>query len=528
MSPETSYGYALIDFASTTLRRPLDPWQEFLAIHAGELLADGRPRFREVMVLVARQNGKTEFTVILTLFWLFVEFAAIVLGISSKLEYAKESWEKALRLAKASPDLRKEFGGERRSNGEVEWWMWVPEDLLTPGEDDKCRYKIAAANDDAGRSLTIHRLILDELRRLFDWTVYNASLPTISAVPDAQVFMISNQGDFRSVVLRSLRKSALEFLRHQHDDNRMLGWSAPRGAYDAALERLLPAGNPRFGLFEWSSPPGAAVDDLDALARANPNLGHRLAHADLEAQAARIARLVAEGGDPEAVAGWRIEVMCQEVDQVDPAISPAAWEACAGAGGLDDLRDRVACCLDISMDQRHATLVAAARRDDGVVVLDVVKAWEGDDVAAQVERDLPALMQRVKARTLVWFPGGPAASLAARLSRRRQRPGVVRWPTPGLSLEELSGDALAACMGLESLVRARQVVHSSDPLLDKHVLQADRLYVGERWRFTRIRGGQCDAAYAGAGAAHQALITQPKASLYATKPTETQPEDGGQ
>src|SRR3546814_18105149 len=70
LRPATSYGFAVVEFARDILERPLDPWQEWLVIHAGELLPDGRPRFRKVLVLVARQNGKTELLVILSLFWL--------------------------------------------------------------------------------------------------------------------------------------------------------------------------------------------------------------------------------------------------------------------------------------------------------------------------------------------------------------------------------------------------------------------------------------------------------------------------
>src|ERR1041384_5823800 len=59
LTPETTYGFAVIVFARDVLKMPLDPWQEFLVIHAGELLADNRPRFKKILLIVARQNGKT-------------------------------------------------------------------------------------------------------------------------------------------------------------------------------------------------------------------------------------------------------------------------------------------------------------------------------------------------------------------------------------------------------------------------------------------------------------------------------------
>ncbi|MBB4682954.1 hypothetical protein [Amycolatopsis jiangsuensis] len=55
LAGETSYGFDVEEFARDTLRRPLDPWQRWAAIHGGELLPDGRPRFR-ILLLIARQN----------------------------------------------------------------------------------------------------------------------------------------------------------------------------------------------------------------------------------------------------------------------------------------------------------------------------------------------------------------------------------------------------------------------------------------------------------------------------------------
>ena len=239
LTPETSFGFDVIEFADGVLARPLDPWQQWLAVHACELLPDGRPRFRKVLVLVARQNGKTEFLVVLSLYWQFVEAVGLILGTSTKLDYAKESWTKAVKLAertRAFDDLRP-ARWKRETNGEQESWT-----------NEESRYKIAASNEEGGRSLTIHRLILDELRQHHSYAAWDASEPATSAVPDAQIWALSNAGDARSVVLNDLRASAL-------DD---------------------PDDDPRLGIFEWSAPPDADPLDIDALAMANPNLGRRL------------------------------------------------------------------------------------------------------------------------------------------------------------------------------------------------------------------------------------------------------------
>lgn len=60
LTPETSLGFACIEFAEEVLMMSLYPWQAWLLIHMLELLpdGDGELRFRTVVVLASRQNGK--------------------------------------------------------------------------------------------------------------------------------------------------------------------------------------------------------------------------------------------------------------------------------------------------------------------------------------------------------------------------------------------------------------------------------------------------------------------------------------
>jgi phage terminase large subunit-like protein len=62
---------------------------------------------------------------------------------------------------------------------------------------------------DPARGLTVNRLIVDELREHRTWDAYAAAVPSTVAVPTAQVWFITNQGDDRSVVLKALREAAL-------------------------------------------------------------------------------------------------------------------------------------------------------------------------------------------------------------------------------------------------------------------------------------------------------------------------------
>lgn len=467
LTPETSYGFDLIDFAADVVDVPFDPWQEWLAIHLGELLEDMRPRFRTVLCLVSRQNGKTRFAKTLTLYWLFVERCKLVLGTSTTRDYAKVAWRQVCEEAESNPYLKSEVKAIRKSIGE--------ESLITKDDNE---YKFAASNRRAGRSLTVHRLIVDEIREHTNWEAWNAANYAMNAVPGAQAVAISNQGDNTAVVLDSLRESALNYLE--------------TGEGDATL-----------GLFEWSAETGCEVDDPEALAAANPDLGNRIKLDTLVAQAKRAKR---NGG--EELAGFRTETLCQRVQLLDAALDLDSWFACGDTNlDLKQTKAPIALCLDISLDGSHATLIAASTTHTHTWI-DTVHAWDGHGCSAEIRRELPGIVNKIAPTIFGWFPQGPAAALAADLRKG--------WQQRGTEVKEITNEITSVCMGLAEQCTARAIKHGADPLLDAHISSAQRLNRGDAWVFTRKGGNPIDAAYACAGAVHLSrTLPKPKPALVA-------------
>jgi hypothetical protein len=463
LTPETSYGFAVIDFARDVLRHPLDPWQEWIVVHAGELLEDGRPRFRRLLVLVARQNGKTELLVVLSLFWLFVERVGLILGTSTKLDYAAESWRKACRLARRVPELNEEIpkqGGIRKANGEQVLWRADAEEAEL---DDGSRYKIAASNEEGGRSLTIDRLILDELRQHHDYSAYDASVPATNAVPDAQVWGISNAGSDKSVVLNDLREAAVAFIETGQ-------------------------GDPRLGLFEYSAPDGASPLDLEALAQANPNLGLRI---DPEALLGEAQTAMQKGG--AKLAGFRTEVMCQRVKTIDPQpIPPEAWAARTDADS--QIVGRPMFGVEVAWDRGSASISACGLNADGVPHVEVVEHRPGTDWVARRLRDLMADHAALAAGL---DPGGPAGSLLPDLDDE------------GVEVVKLSLAQLKACTGAfhDAVVQAG-LVHPEDELLELAVDTAVKRTVGDGWVLDRRRSGAALPALNACVIAHWLLAVE--------------------
>jgi phage terminase large subunit-like protein len=472
LTPETSYGYAVIVFAALVLGEPLDPWQQWLVIHLGELLPDGRPRFRQVLVVVARQQGKTHLCKVLSLFWLFVEKWPMVFGTSTNLEQAAESWQAAVDMAKECEPLAGQLprNAVRLANGQQ-----------TFRTVHRTVYKIGAVNRKGGRGKSIDRMIGDELREHQSWDGYLAAFGAMNARPYGQAVFITNQGDAKSVVLTSLRDNAL--------------------AYATTGE-----GDERLGIFEWSAPEGTHPMDVHGWAAAMPQLGRRTDYDSVRSLALRVSK---PGADPEELAGFLTEYLCMAVPSLKPALSPVAWARGRVPAPLDlEQRGALAACLDVSPDLQHATLAVGAY-DGAKVRGELVHAWSGPDALTALRAELPEWIARVRPAVLGWFPGGPAAALDADL-RDRRKEGRRGWPPAGVRMVEITTDAAAVCMGFASALDANLFLHSGQELLDEQARQATTRAQGpDRWVFARGGDAHCDSVYAVAGVVHL-VRTQPK------------------
>jgi len=357
LNRKTTRGYEVIDFARDVLGEPLLPWQEEFVLRALELNPDGTYRFRVILGLVARQNGKTHLSRVIALWRLYVDGSRLVLGVGQDVSLAREVWTACIDTIKAVPELADELETVRRVNGDEYFRL-----------HNGARYKIAAANRSAGRGLSVDHLNMDEVREQRDWAAWSALSKTTNARPYAQTWCISNAGDDESVVLNHLREAALS------------------------------GRDPSIGLFEWSAPDGCDLDNPQAWAQANPALGVTVSE-----QAIRSAL----GTDPPAV--FRTEVLCQRVDALDSAVDLGAWKDCKDpAGNLESVRQRVVAVVDVAPDGQHVALLAAAVLADGRVRVETVAAWPSTNAA---RFELAPMLERVNAAAVGWFSTGPAAAL---------------------------------------------------------------------------------------------------------------------
>lgn len=349
LTPLTTFGFEAIQFAERDLGLNLHPWQKWFLLHSLELepgyeTGDPRPklRYETVVLLVSRQNGKS-FVLSARLLWrMFTwknrEKELLILSTAHKLSLAEEILDAAHRTVSIS-EMHDKIMQRSNTNGNKFFKL-----------ENGAKWKCEAASDDGGRGLTVTDLAFDELRQQRDWSAWAAMTNTTNAVWSAQTIAVSNAGEAKSEVLRSLRAKALEEME-------------ARAAAEKRGEDYSPS-DPSLGLFEWSAPDDCDIWDTDGWRQANPSLGYPDAiTGDVLASK---AALVGEPGAGLPEHKFRTENLCQWVNvTADSLFSSEELEACLDPESMIAPDSPVYLSVDVSRDRKMTSLSIAGFRDDG-------------------------------------------------------------------------------------------------------------------------------------------------------------------
>jgi hypothetical protein len=328
-----------------------------------ELLPDGQLRFRTVVVLVARQNGKSLLSQVLALWFMVIWGWPLVLGTAQDLETAEEVWQGAVDLVDEDPVLSLLLKRVVKVNGKKAL-------ELTSGS----RYKVKAANRRAGRGFSGNLIMLDELREHQSWDAWGAITKTTMARVEALVLALSNAGDATSIVLRYLRKMAHAAIGDPDgicaDDPSALLPVVSDDDDDLDFEGFEQDAD-TLGLFEWSAPPGCDKWDRNGWAQANPAMNHPNGIPERNISAACKT-------DPEWV--FRTEVLCQWSDgSLEGPFPPTTWES--GTDPLSAIPDGAAVtyCVDVAWDRSMSYIAVGGQRTDGLPHVEIVAQRSGTE-----------------------------------------------------------------------------------------------------------------------------------------------------
>ncbi len=320
---------------STTLGIDPMPWQDTAACYLTATGPDDVWQFRDVAVVVGRQNGKT--TLLKALIVQRLLAGRSVMHIAQVRELPRIMFETIADALEATdsdlfPRRRGKIIWPRRGAGSESI-------VLTNGGT----YRIAAAVTGSARGHSIDDLLIDELREMESFDVINAAKPAQRFSENPQTIYLSNAGTDDSVVLNSLRD---------------------RGTAD----------DPSLAYLEWSADPDYDPGDVRGWVQANPSIGHFpqvLRDLEKDYTAAKL------GGN---MPGFETEALCRWVKTMRPAlVSNEEWNACAATGRVPKPRKTY---LAVSMDPdgTRASIATAWLGPDDTCYLSVVDDVRGDPI----------------------------------------------------------------------------------------------------------------------------------------------------
>ena len=164
-----AFGYDLEHWQIELLRAILEVFPE------GHKRA-GQLRFRQVIVSLGRQNGKTEIAAALGLWQLLRKAGALVIGIASSAEQARLVYDRAMKVISRNPALAKRFDALTDTRG--------------IRAKDGGKYEIKAAKSAALQGLPIDLGIVDEVH-LLKGALWNDLINGTGGRPDCLVVGIT-------------------------------------------------------------------------------------------------------------------------------------------------------------------------------------------------------------------------------------------------------------------------------------------------------------------------------------------------
>ena len=433
LTEKSTLGFMAIEYAETVLRKTLYPWQKWALIHmleiVGDLKSEWRFRFRTILIMVSRQNGKTVLSEVIASFFLNVLGVDSIFGTSLSLDKAEEVWEAVIYDQENIPELSSSIDRVTRTNGNKR--------LILTGLRT---YKVGAPTRRAGRGDSNDLVMLDEIREQRDWETWAAAVASTNAKPKGLVVCFSNAGDPDSVVLRQIRSEAIAVIDGTKADD--LG-----GDVDAST----------LGLFEWSAEEGAETNDMEALAQANPALGYGLL----------TERALMSNRQTFPEAKFRSECMCQQVATILPQPFPdGAWDAGVDEDSFIAPESELYYGIDMSQDRRWTSISVCGLRPDGNWHIEVVARRVGTEWAIDWFR-----ARAIKTPMKLAFQGrgAPVSGLAEQICTLQ---GVERCAIEGQDLPTGWGrfwDGIAASAPLNPGETARggaRIYHLPQPVLD--------------------------------------------------------------
>jgi hypothetical protein len=298
------------------------PHQQLIADVGCEVLPDGSPAFREVIVTMPRQQGKT----------------TLVLSFEVERCNLRGKPQRVAYTAQSGSDARKKLIDDQVPilQGSPLWATVAHVHRAQGAEGVKfkngSRIDVLASSVSAGHGKTIDLGVIDEAFDDVDDRREQAMLPAMITRTDAQLLVVSTMGTDTAVYL-----------------NRKV---------DAGRSAALEGRTSGIAYFEWSCPDDVDIDDPASWWTFMPALGRTVQPSAIEH-----ARTTMSDGE------FRRAFGNQRTKSAERVIPEATWRVACSTQVAPT--GKLAFAVEVSPD-RDWSAIAAASHDDGVTVVELI------------------------------------------------------------------------------------------------------------------------------------------------------------
>lgn len=445
----------------------LDVWQSWLIRHVLERYPDdwpvehlrGQLRFRQVVISIARQNGKSLIEGIFALYFLCLHLRGPrVIGIASIDRQAKIVYDRVKYAIDNSEALSREL---RTTNTRGIW-----------RRDNSGLYMTLPAKEDSAQGEPGTGILADELHLMIA-ALWDAMILAQKSKKNALMIGITTAGDDSSELLIRLYKEGAEAINGKDE---------------------------RFGFFVWEAPSDELTEA--GVIAANPAVAcGRIPLEQTMADAQKMWRDTQRG--PDGLTGRQRAIRYTLNRQIggaaDSWTNSAAWEA-STTDELDHAGADLVFGVDVTEGWEWASITAASRADDGSHAVELVASLEAPTPELLIDACNALALGRgrvafaVDRRTL--------DAIGRRLAEKHGRT-VYR-----LTLAELDAGSQYAHKRIDRGV----VAHPADPLVRLQSARARRRPSGDGgWRLSRTLSlGDIDAIHAAVMALYVTTLHQRK------------------
>lgn len=317
--------------------RPLDPWQADIVVDAHGVRDDGLWAAYELLVLVARQNGKGGVTEAIELGGLFLFREPVILHSAHEFKTSGEAFRRVVDVIDGSDWLTRRVKSVSRSKGQ--------EGIELTRAAGGGRLLFVARTAGSGRGFTGSKNVFDEAYAL---TVaqFAAQTPTLATIPNPQIIYTSTPPD---------------------EDTGPL----PVDAMLPSVRRRARGGADRVGYYEWSPPEKFDRRDVEVMYATNPAAGIRITIGFLQNQLAAFEA----AGRPQKFDTEHLGYFPPDEDEQWLVIPEGDWLAVGEPTSLPD--GPVAFGLEVDHDRMSAAIGVAWHRPDGLRQVELTRDLDG-------------------------------------------------------------------------------------------------------------------------------------------------------